>query len=66
METCLKYNRAQAPIFTDQEELTELLTWTFKTTRDPVTRALFEDLESGAYWLPIRHDIMILKKCPSL
>ena len=55
LDTCLKCNRAQAPIFTDQEEMTELMTWAVNTTTDPTTKIFYKDVVSQAFWLPIRY-----------
>ena len=53
-ETCLNYNKAQAPIFTDQVEMTELITWAKNTTMDPETNTYYKDVVSATFWLPIR------------
>ena len=55
LDTCLKCNRAQAPIFTDQEEMTELMTWAVNTTMDPVNNTNYKDIKSASFWLPIRY-----------
>ena len=55
METCLKYNRAQAPLFRDQEEVQGLLTWVTNTTTDPVTNIKYQDIASSlVIWLAMR------------
>ena len=54
MQTCPKYLRAQAPGFSSQEELTELITWAFNTTRDPVTLLDYPDVVSASFWLSFR------------
>ena len=55
METCLKYNRAQAPVFRDKEEVRGLLTWVTNTTTDPVTNIKYQDIVSSlVIWLAIR------------
>ena len=48
LDTCLKYNRAQAPIFSDQAEFDELLSWTINTSMDPVTKIFFKDVGAGS------------------
>ena len=53
-ENCLSYNRAQAPIFADKEEMTELMTWVVNTTTDPVTAQFYKDVVSPTFWLPLR------------
>ena len=61
METCEKYG-ARAPIFSNEEELSQLLTWHKNTTQDPITNNFYEELESAMWWLPMRykrHSIMI-------
>ena len=57
LDTCQKYNRAQAPIFSDQEEMTEMVTWALNTTTDPLTNTLHEGVQySATFWLPIRFE----------
>ena len=41
-EKCLKYNRARAPIFTNHEEFSELISWGLSYNID------------NSFWLPIR------------
>ena len=55
METCLKYNEAQAPLFRDPVELRGLVTWAINTTTNPDTNTKYRDIvSSGAFWLPMR------------
>ena len=55
METCLKYNRARAPGSSyDKAAFRELVTWTWNTTRDPVTLVNYEDVLSASFWLSYR------------
>ena len=54
METCPKYNRAMAPSFTDQKELEDLVSWLYKTTTDPVSKATYPDVIGRAFWVPFR------------
>ena len=55
METCLKYNEAQAPLPRDQGEVRGLVTWFINTTTDPETNTKYRDIvSSGAFWLPMR------------
>ena len=56
-ETCLNYNRAQASIFTDQVEMTELITLAKNITMDPVTNTHYKDVVSTSFWLPIRFNV---------
>ena len=57
METCLKYNRARAPPSApDKAAFTELITWTWNTTRDPDTLLNYEDALSASFWLSYRLD----------
>ena len=57
METCLKYNRARAPpSASDKAAFTELITWTWNTTRDPDTLLNYEDTLSNSFWLSYRSD----------
>ena len=57
METCLKYNRARAPpSASDKAAFTELITWTWNTTRDPDTLLNYEDAFSASFWLSYRSD----------
>ena len=57
METCLKYNRARAPpSASDKAAFTELITWTWNTTRDPDTLLNYEDALSASFWLSYRSD----------
>ena len=50
MEKCLKYNRSMAPSFSTKEEMDELISWTLKTTSDPMS--LFKS--PYLIWLPYR------------
>ena len=52
LDKCLKYNRAQAPIFSDQAEFNELVAWAINITTDPVTKLLYSKV-SSTLWLPI-------------
>ena len=55
MDTCLKYNRAQAPLFRDQGELRGLVTWVTNTTTNPETNSKYRDIaSSGLIWLAMR------------
>ena len=57
METCLKYNRARAPpSASNKAAFTELITWTWNTTRDPDTLLNYEDTLSNSFWLSYRSD----------
>ena len=53
LDTCAKYNQAQAPIFSDQVEFDELVSWLTNTTRDPVTKLFYKDVIGGAFWVGI-------------
>ena len=53
LDTCLKYNRAQAPIFSDQATFDELVSWAINTTVNPVTKAYFKDVVSATFWIGI-------------
>ena len=54
MEKCRKYNRAQAPSFTDQTELEELITWAHDAVMDPVSEQQYPDVFSGYFWMSFR------------
>ena len=53
LDTCAKYNRAQAPTFSDQAEYDEMLAWAISTTTDPMTKLYYKDVVSATFWLPI-------------
>ena len=54
MDTCPKYNRAMVPSYTSLAGLEELQVWSYNITTDPVTRTIYEDGFSRAFWLPFR------------
>ena len=51
LDRCQKYNRAQAPIFSDQAEFDELVAWAINTTTDPETKLYYKDGISATFWL---------------
>ena len=53
LDKCQEYNRAQAPIFSDQAEFDELVSWAINTTTDPVTKLYYKDGISATFWLAI-------------
>ena len=55
LDTCAKYNRAQAPIFSDQATFDELLSWAINTTSDPVTKQLYPGVMGTAFWIGITY-----------
>ena len=52
LDRCQKYNRARAPIFSDQAEFDELVAWAFNATTDPVTKLLYFAV-SPSFWIAI-------------
>ena len=48
MDTCTKYNEAQAPSFASWEEFEDMLHWYRNTTLDPVTSEPYE--YGGKFW----------------
>ena len=48
MDTCTKYNEAQAPSFTSWGEFEDMLHWYRNTTLDPVTSEPYE--YGGKFW----------------
>ena len=54
MDTCPKYNRAMVPSYSSLAGLEELQVWSYNITTDPVTRTIYEDGFSRAFWLPFR------------
>ena len=62
MDTCPKYNRAMVPSYTSLAGLEELQVWSYNVTTDPVTRTIYEDGFSRAFWLPFRsHHYTLIK-----
>ena len=62
MDTCPKYNRAMVPSYTSLAGLEELQVWSYNITTDPVTRTIYEDGFSRAFWLPFRsHHYTLIK-----
>ena len=53
LDKCQQYNRAQAPIFSDQANFDELVSWAINTTTDPVTKLYYKDGISATFWLAI-------------
>ena len=55
MDTCPKYNRAQAPSIASGAGLQELVSWTHTTIRDPDTLELYPGVgRFQGLWLPYR------------
>ena len=62
MDTCPKYNRAMVPSYTSLAGLEELQVWSYNVTTDPVTKTIYEDGFSRAFWLPFRsHHYTLIK-----
>ena len=55
LETCPKYNRARASIFSDETEMSKLLTFVANTTTDPVTETFYKDITASQIWLGMRY-----------
>ena len=53
LEKCQQYNRARAPVFSDQAEFDELVAWAINTTTDPETKLYYKDGVSATFWLAI-------------
>ncbi len=51
LDKCQHYNRARAPIFSDQAEFDELVTWAINTTTDPETKLYYKEGISATFWL---------------
>ena len=59
MNTCPKYNRAQAPSIASRAGLQELVSWTHTTIRDPDTRELYPGVgRFQGLWLPYRYLVL--------
>ena len=54
LETCPKYNRARASLFSDETEMAKLLTFVANTTTDPVTETFYKDITASQVWLGMR------------
>ena len=54
MEKCWRYNRAQAPSYSNQEELEELLSWGQDATIDPISGKDYPDTYSGLFWMSFK------------
>ena len=54
LETCPKYNRARASLFSDETEMSKLLTFVANTTTDPVTETFYKDITASQIWLGMR------------
>ena len=55
LETCPKYNRATASLFSDENEMSKLLTFVANTTTDPVTETFYKDITASQIWLGKRY-----------
>ena len=53
-DTCKKYNRAQSPMFSDENGMKRLFGFLTNTTTDPVTKLFYKDSITSTVWLPIR------------
>ena len=53
LDKCQQYNRAQAPIFSDQANFDELVSWVINTTMDPVTKHQYSSTVSTAFCISI-------------
>ena len=51
MEFCPKLRRARAPAISSKAEAEALVNWTFKMTRDPVTKVDYPGVISGSFWI---------------
>ena len=54
MDKCWRYNRAQAPSYSNQEELEELLSWGQDATIDPISGKDYPDTYSGLFWMSFK------------
>ena len=54
LETCPKYNRARAFVFSDETEMKKQLEFVLNTTTDPVTGTMYKDVRVQQTWLGIR------------
>ena len=58
MNKCQKYNRAEAPSFSTEEEWMELETWLSDTVRDKATGLYYEGILSSAFWMAYRFAVI--------
>ena len=54
MDTCPKLRRSRPPTFINMEDMEEFFRWSTITTKDPSTLVYYPDVDSEAFWLPIR------------
>ena len=52
MDTCTNYRGAQAPSFSTEAGLQELITWSQRTVTDPETNEDYEDYISQTFYIP--------------
>ena len=66
MDTCPKLRRARPPTFINMEDMEEFFRWPTITTKDPSTLVYYPDVDSEAFWLPIRQvgtHILHMRSC---
>ena len=54
MDTCPKLRKSRPPTFINVEDMEEFFRWSTITTKDPSTLVYYPDVDSEAFWLPIR------------